>query len=188
MTEEHPMTQHAGPHLTPVNGIVERATRSITGEGRGQSVGQWLGRTFGARDLRRLGTSRGDIPWTSLRRPVSETTVALVNTAGVHFAADHPFDLYSDASFRVIPGWAGPADLQITHRGYDRRDAAHDVNLVFPLPRLQELAAAGVIGRVADEHFGFGLTIHGEELQAPGREVGARMAAAGVDLALLVPA
>jgi D-proline reductase (dithiol) PrdB len=182
------MTQQEAPRLTGVNSLVERATRSMTGEGRGQTVGQFLGRTFGARDLRRLGTSQGEIPWTPLRRPLAESTLALVNTAGVHLAADRSFNLYSDASFRVIPGWAGPADLQITHRGYDRRNAAHDVNLVFPLPRLRELAAEGVIGRVAAEHYGFGLTIHGEELLAPGREVGARLAAAGVDLALLVPA
>jgi D-proline reductase (dithiol) PrdB len=182
------MPQHAGPHLTPVNDIVEHATRSLTGEGRGQSVGQWLGRTFGTRDLRRLGRSASEIPWTPMRRPLSSAPVALINTAGVHRRADHPFDLYSDASFRVIPGGATPDDLQITHRGYDRRDAAQDINLVFPLPRLRELAAEGVIGRVAAEHYGFGLTIHGEELLAPGREVGARLAAAGVDLALLVPA
>jgi hypothetical protein len=156
------MTQQEAPRLTGVNSLVERATRSMTGEGRGQTVGQFLGRTFGARDLRRLGTSQGEIPWTPLRRPLAESTLALVNTAGVHLAADRSFNLYSDASFRVIPGWAGPADLQITHRGYDRRNAA--------------------------EHDGFGLTIHGEELLAPGREVGARLAAAGVDLALLVPA
>ncbi len=182
------MTQQGNPRLTPVNRIVERATRSLTGEGRGQSVGEWLGRTFGARDLRRLGTTHGDIPWTPLRLPLSSDTVALINTAGVHHRADPPFHLYSDASFRVIPGGATPDDLQITHRGYDRRDAAQDINLVFPLPRLRELAAEGVIGRVAAEHYGFGLTIHGEELLAPGREVGARLAAAGVDLALLVPA
>ena len=114
--------------------------------------------------------------------------MALVTSSGVHLRSDRPFDLYSDASFRVIPGRALPDDLQITHRGYDRRDAARDVNLVFPLPRLRELAAEGIIGRVADEHYGFGLTVKAEELLAPGREVGRRLHQAGVDLALLVPA
>jgi D-proline reductase (dithiol) PrdB len=182
------MTQHEGPRVTPINQIMERAVRSITGEGRGQAVGQRLGRTFGSWQLRRLGTAAGEIPWTPLRRPIDEATVALVSTSGVHLRTARPFDLYSDASFRVIPGWAAPDDLQITHRGYDRRDAARDVNLIFPLPRLRELEAAGIIGRVADDHYGFGLVVEPEELLAPGREVGVRLADAGVDLALLVPA
>ncbi len=180
--------QDGGPRVTPVNGIMERAIRSISGEGRGQAVGQWLGRTLGTRQLRRLGTAAGEIPWMPLRRPLAEATVALVSTSGVHLRSDRPFDLDGDASFRVIPGRAAPEDLQITHRAYDRRDAARDINLVFPLPRLRELAAEGIIGRVADEHFGFGLTVEAAELVAPGREVGERLAAGGVDLALLVPA
>ena len=54
----------------------------------------------------------------------AEATVALVSSSGAHLHRDRPFDLYSDASFRVIPGGAAPDDLQLTHRGYDRRDAA----------------------------------------------------------------
>jgi D-proline reductase (dithiol) PrdB len=182
------VTQQGTPHLTPINHIMERAVRSLTGEGLGQSVVRWLARTFGARDLRRLGTATGEIPWTPMRRPLAESTVALVSTSGVHLRGDRPFDLYSDASFRVIPGWATPDDLQVTHRGYDRRDAARDINLVFPLPRLRELEGEGAIGRVADHHYSFGLTVHADELLAPGREIGERMTDAGVDLALLVPA
>lgn len=62
--------------------------------------------------------------------------MALVTTTGVHLRTDRPFDLNGDASFRVIPGRAAPHDLQITHQAYDRGDA-RDINLVFPLPRLQ---------------------------------------------------
>lgn len=183
MTDHHP-----GPEITPLNPLLERATRSITGEGRGRAIGQLLGRTFGGQQLRRLRRTDGEIPWTPLRRPLTDATVALVSTSGVHLRSDPPFALSSDASYRVIPGEVEAAELQLTHRGYDRRDAALDINLVFPLPRLRELAAAGVIGRVAGEHFGFGLTVDGSELSAPGEEVAMRLAGAGVDLALLVPA
>jgi D-proline reductase (dithiol) PrdB len=184
------MTQQGTPQLTPINPLLERATRSLTGEGRGGAVGHWLGRAFGTHQLRQLelGTSAGEIPWTPLRRPLAEATVALVSTSGVHLRDDHPFDLYSDASYRLIPAGAEPGDLQLTHRGYDRRDAARDINLVFPLPRLRELAAERIIGRVAAEHYGFGLTVELEDLLAPGRELGQRLRAAGVDLALLAPA
>jgi hypothetical protein len=53
---------------------------------------------------------------------------------------------------------------------------------------VRELEREGVIGRVADEHYGFTLTRHPEDYAAPAREVGTRMKQAGVDLALLVPA
>jgi hypothetical protein len=56
------------------------------------------------------------------------------------------------------------------------------------LERLRELEAEGVIGRVADEHFGFGLSGSAKALLAPGRTVGRRLADAHVDLVLLVPA
>ena len=93
-----------------------------------------------------------------------------------------------DASFRVIPRGAEAADLAISHQAYDRTDALRDINLVFPLERLRELEAEGVIGRVAGEHYGFGLSGSANELLAPGREVGRRLASARVDIALLVPA
>jgi hypothetical protein len=54
--------------------------------------------------------------------------------------------------------------------------------------RLRELAAAGVIGRLAPEHYGFGPVDRGAALIGPGREVAARLYDANVDLALLVPA
>ena len=182
------MTQAKTPQLTRFNPLMEGATRALTGEGRGQAVGHWLGRAFGTRQLRSLGTSSGQIPWTPWRRPLEETTISLISTSGVHLQRDRPYDLYSDATFRVIPDWAQPDDLQITHRGYDRRDAARDINIVFPLPLLRELAVEGIVGRVAADHYGFGLTVEPEGLLASGREVGERLASAGVDLALLVPA
>ncbi len=39
--------------------------------------------------LKRLSTS--PIPWTPLARPVSEATVAIVTTSGVHLRRDKPF-------------------------------------------------------------------------------------------------
>jgi len=56
------------------------------------------------------------------------------------------------------------------------------------LERLRELEAEGVIGQVADEHFGFGFCRSAKALLAPGREVARRLAHAHIDLVLLVPA
>jgi hypothetical protein len=59
---------------------------------------------------------------------------------------------------------------------------------MFPLQRLKELEAEGVIGRVAERHYGFGLCPDAEPLIKSGREVARLLKQDGVDLALLVPA
>ena len=42
----------------------------------------------------------------------------------------------------------------ISHTHFDRADADKDVNCVFPLTRLKELAQEGQIGGVANTHYG----------------------------------
>jgi len=159
------MNEHNAPTRTPINPLRERILRWISGSGRGQAFGHLLSRLIALPQLRRLTAS--EIPWTPLVRPISQATVAIVTTSGVHLRRDKPFQLNSDSSFRVIPRDAKAADLTITHQAYDRTDALRDINLVFPLERLRELEAEGVIGRVADEHFGFGLSGSAKALLAP---------------------
>lgn len=103
------------------------------------------------------GEATTEIPWSPARVPLREATVVLVTSAGVHLKRDQPFHMNNpegDASLRVIPGDTGLDDLTITHDYYDHRAADRDVNCVFPLERLRELAAAGMIGRVAPRHIG----------------------------------
>ena len=99
--------------------------------------------------------SRRCIPYTPNRRPLVETTVALVTTAGVHLRSQEPFDPQGEKEFRVIPGDVDTAELMITHPSYDHTDADRDVNCVFPLDRLRELAAEGLIGGVSNVHVGY---------------------------------
>lgn len=99
--------------------------------------------------------SRRCIPYTPRRRELAETTFALVSTAGVHLRAQAPYDLDGDNSWRLIPGDVAAADLMVTHAHYDHRHADADINCVFPIDRLRELAAEGVIAGVGDKHLGF---------------------------------
>lgn len=43
----------------------------------------------------------------------------------------------------------------VSHGGYDNTDANRDINSMFPLDRLRELAAEGFIKRAAPSHIGF---------------------------------
>jgi D-proline reductase (dithiol) PrdB len=103
------------------------------------------------------GDASGAVPWATRPMPLHQATVALVTLAGVHLKTQTPFDMRNpdgDASFRVIPGTVHLADLTITHDYYDHTAADRDVNVVFPIERLHEFAAAGWIGRAAPRHIG----------------------------------
>jgi D-proline reductase (dithiol) PrdB len=99
--------------------------------------------------------SRRCIPYTPRRRELRDSDFALVSTAGVHLREQEPYNLDGDNSWRLIPGDVRTDQLRVTHGHYDHRHADADINCVFPLDRLRELAAEGVIGGVADKHLGF---------------------------------
>lgn len=93
--------------------------------------------------------------WTPVNKPLAEMRVALVTGTGVHLKSDARFNLVCDSTYRVIPGDAETADLTVSHGGYDNSDVLADVNSMFPLDRLRELAAEGVIAGTAPRHIGF---------------------------------
>src|SRR5260370_4171544 len=103
-------------------------------------------------------TANETIAWAPVRKPLSECSVALVSTAGVHLKSQPAHDLlnpHGDASFRAIPGETHMSDLAVDHVHYDTADANKDPNCVFPLDRLRELVDMGMIGSIAPMHYGF---------------------------------
>ena len=99
--------------------------------------------------------SKRCIPYTPRSRELSQSVFALVSTAGVHLRAQEPFNIEGDNSWRVLPGDVQADQLMVTHDHYDHHDADEDINCVFPIDRLRELAAGGIIGGVASRHLGF---------------------------------
>jgi D-proline reductase (dithiol) PrdB len=177
------------PRITPAdNRRREWAARKANDTAWAAKLAYWIGKAPGVLQLRWKVGKQGEIPWTPMKRPLAEASIALLTTGGVHLCSEKPFNLKSDASYRSIPRAATSADLCITHEHYDRRDAARDLNLIFPLERLLELEEQGIIGHVAETHYGFGFTDNPHELLSPGHKVGNLLAQANVDLALLVPA
>ncbi len=180
------ITQVGGPVRTRIGWLKESWARCITNIALGAAFGHWASKTIALPQLRRL--AGGAIPWTPLRKALSDSPVVLISTGGVHLRSDRPFNLNSDPTFRIIPRNAQPADLAISHQAYDRTDALRDINLVFPIERLRELEAEHVIGRLAEEHYGFGLMGSAKRLMPAIKEVARRISESGVELALLVPA
>jgi D-proline reductase (dithiol) PrdB len=121
--------------------------------------------------------------------PLIGHRVALVTTAGLHQVDDEAFSLL-DLSYRVIPRDADLASLTMTHSSvhFDRTGFREDVNTVFPLDRLRELAEDGVIASVADHHYSLmGAGWPPEMIEPTCEELARLLKADGVSAVCLVP-
>lgn len=127
-------------------------------------------------------------PWIS-PRPLADSKVAIVSTAGLHRRTDAPFGLGA-VDYRLIPGDVDFADLVVSHisTNFDRSAFQQDPNIWFPLDRLREMTETGEIGGVSSWHYTFmGAQPNHDALRETGEEVGRLLAADDVDVALLVP-
>lgn len=136
----------------------------------------------------------GPPEWTPLSKPLSECKIALVTTSGLIRKSDKPFDIGNtagDPTYRIVPIDTDPADLIFSHTStnWDRTGFAMDTNVVLPLERLAELVRDGILGSVADEYYALMGAMFDVEpmIRKTGPELGKRMKASGVDVALLVP-
>jgi len=148
-----------------------------------------------------------DGPFTPLPAPLRQCRVALLTSSGHFVDGEDPRPLgveemtQQEATARineflreaprlsVIPSTTPSSSLRVRHGGYDIRAAVTDPNVVFPLDRLREFAAEGVIGELAPRAYSF----VGAAAQAPlKRETAPGWAALlrgeGVDAVVLVPA
>jgi len=131
--------------------------------------------------------ARRAIPYTPFERDLSETTISLVSTAGVHLKTQTPYDVEGDGSYRVIPSNSNVADLMITHDHYDHEAADQDINVVFPIERLRELVTDGTIKGINTDFFGMmGYTLKMKQvLEETGPEIARKIERSATDLVLL---
>jgi D-proline reductase (dithiol) PrdB len=132
-------------------------------------------------------------PLTHLAKPLIECRVSLLTTGGISLATALPFDANARNDLRLdaIPADTPADGFQIHDDYYDHRDTARDINCQFPLERLQELAASGVIGSVAPRLWsGFmgRIYIRNEVCEVAAPAFARELAADGVDVLVLIPA
>jgi D-proline reductase (dithiol) PrdB len=138
-----------------------------------------------------------EIPWTPLSRPLAESTVALISSAGLALKTDQPFDQagekqnpwWGDPSYRVLPRTATAEDVKLYHLHIHPRVVEQDLNTLFPLQRLLELESHGEIGRSAANHYSFmGYILQPQTLLAESVSAMIRhMKRDGVNVVILVP-
>ncbi len=134
------------------------------------------------------------VPWTPLKKPLSECRVALVSSAGFVLPGQEPFDdkkRGGDSSFREIPGDAVVAALVDTHRSesFDHSGMRRDPNLALPIDRLRELTESGRIGQINQRHLSFmgSLTATGAFVRDTAPAAAKLLVEDSVNVALLVP-
>jgi D-proline reductase (dithiol) PrdB len=119
---------------------------------------------------------------------LDQATVALVTTASLHHPGQDDF-APSDSGYRILDG--SRRDYMTGHwsPNFDVVGITADLNVLFPLDRLDELAASGSIGAVAAQHLSYAgnqFDLAGVRLDS-GPAGGRWLREQGVDVVLLTP-
>ena len=138
-------------------------------------------------------TKHDYVPLANLKKPLSESKLTFVSTAGVQHSGTMPFDTVhpiGDYTYRKVPSHLKPADLEIHQLKYPTVGANEDLNVIFPIERLQELAEEGVIGSLSDHFFSFiGYNMDPDKLEGTlAEDIAEAVVKDHADIALLSPA
>ena len=106
---------------------------------------------------------KGTIPWTPMSKPLNQTTLALVTSAGISLKTDPPFDmerekkdpLWGDRSFRAIPRGTTEKEIDVNHLHINTNLVKQDINVILPLARMAEFEKEKIIGRLAPTAYSF---------------------------------
>jgi hypothetical protein len=135
------------------------------------------------------------VSFTPLKKALASSSVAIVTTAAPYRAdagAQGPGAAYNGAAkFYSVYAMASDTtpDLRISHIAYDRvHTKATDINSWFPLQSLQQLAQAGIVGRVCDLFFGLPTNrSHRTTREVDCPDLVSRVRHSGADVCVLVP-
>ena len=106
---------------------------------------------------------KGRIPWTSMSKPLNQSTLALVTSSGISLKTDPPFDmerekrepLWGDRSFRKIPRGTTEKEIDVNHLHINTNLAKQDINVILPLARMVEFEKEKIIGCLAQTAYSF---------------------------------
>ncbi len=138
-------------------------------------------------------TKEDFIPLAKLSKPLHESRLSFISTAGVQPCGTLPFDTVhpvGDYSFRRVPSNSKPKDLVIHQLKYPTFGANRDLNVIFPIERLRELVAEKFIGSLTENFFSFiGYNMDAERLERSlAEDIAEAIEAEKVEVALLAPA
>jgi D-proline reductase (dithiol) PrdB len=134
------------------------------------------------------------LPRAILPRPLAQSRVAIVSSAGLVPAGAQAFDQKKrggDFSFRLIPNDVDPTTFSDCHRSdtFDHSGVETDSNLAFPLQPMAELVEEGFLGELAPRHLSFMGSIPAPSrlIKRSAPEAALCMVEDQVDAAILIP-
>jgi D-proline reductase (dithiol) PrdB len=93
-------------------------------------------------------------PWTDLSKPLSQSRLGMISTAGTYVAGQVAYYYKDDTSTRKIPTDTPVDKLRFSHITENYLvDARKDPRAVFPLEALEHLRQEGAIGDLADNYY-----------------------------------
>ncbi|MBS4032544.1 MAG: hypothetical protein KGZ63_14145 [Clostridiales bacterium] len=127
-------------------------------------------------------------PWVRGKK-LKERRVAIISTAGLHQPEDRPFTSVEGDYYRIIPGDIQSNNLVMSHVSvnFDRTGFYRDLNVVFPIDRLRELAESGDIGSIASFHYSFMGADDPMRWEQTARHLAGLLKKDNIDAVLLVP-
>ncbi len=118
--------------------------------------------------------------------PLAERRIALISSAGLQRKGDRPFS-WAARDYRAIGRMEREIVMSHVSVDYDRTGFQQDLNTIFPLDRLDELAREGVIGSVAETHYSFMGATDPLEMEPSVKKLSKELQNDKVDTLLLVP-
>ena len=103
------------------------------------------------------------IPWTPMKKPMNQTTLALLTSAGISLKTEPPFNMerekreaiWGDRSYRAIPRGTAEKDIEVNHLHINTNYIKQDINVILPLARMAEFEQQKIIGHLAPTAYSF---------------------------------
>ncbi|HEY7714568.1 MAG TPA: hypothetical protein VIE90_08665 [Candidatus Binatia bacterium] len=127
--------------------------------------------------------------WVAITKPINDSRVALLTSAALRLTSQQPFVPREDLSYRRVPSDPNAGKIIIDHHSGIGTVPKQDPEIVFPRRALAALVEKRIVGAASPFHFSFmgGVRRHQEIEQVLAPALAEELAAAEVDLALLVP-
>ncbi len=133
-----------------------------------------------------------------MAKPLNQTTVTLVTSAGISLKTDPPFDMerekkeaiWGDRSYRAIPRGTTEKDIDVNHLHINTHYIKQDINVMLPLARMAEFEKGKFIGRLAPTAYSFyGFQWQSTDFLKEAIEpISKKMKLEGVEAVLMTPA
>ena len=137
----------------------------------------------------RVLVAPSNLSWCAVKKPVSQSRVAILSSAALRLNHQEPFAQREDLTYRLISSDSKPSAIVIDHHSRIGPVPRRNPEIVFPMAALASLAARQIVGSLSPVHVSFmgGIRRHPVVENELAPAIARELKQVAVDLALLVP-